>query len=227
MRGAGAMMQPVRAVLLSSLLLAAAAAPASAQSTITLCHATGAASVPYVVAVVPVDNPLGHDAHPDDLIPAPASGCPSTVATYGVPTPAPTAAPTAAPADGTTICHAVRGGYVTLTVSEQGLREHRGHARDRIPAPAGGCPAYTPPTAPVDRDAPPAPAAPTGGALPTRTSQGATAPRRRAAVTRAADGTLPMTGDDDSALILLVGAGLILMGTGGRLLVPAPGAWRR
>jgi hypothetical protein len=42
-----------------------------------------------------------------------------------------------------TICHATgskKNPYVMITISVNGLNGHRNHARDIIPAPAGGCP---------------------------------------------------------------------------------------
>jgi hypothetical protein len=46
---------------------------------ITLCHATGSRTNPYVLITVSVNATTanGHGRHEDDLIPAPAAGCPS------------------------------------------------------------------------------------------------------------------------------------------------------
>lgn len=41
---------------------------------ITICHATGSATNPYQQITVPPNS--GHTKHPDDIIPAPANGCP-------------------------------------------------------------------------------------------------------------------------------------------------------
>ena len=43
---------------------------------INICHATSAGF--FVELTIDVDNP-GHDDHEDDIIPAPAEGCPDTV----------------------------------------------------------------------------------------------------------------------------------------------------
>jgi hypothetical protein len=55
----------------------AASAPSSRK--VTLCHATGSRTNPYVVITVSVNATTGngHGRHDDDLIPAPAGGCPS------------------------------------------------------------------------------------------------------------------------------------------------------
>src|SRR5919199_349416 len=54
-----------------------------------VCHYTGSESAPYVLVQAP---PGGgeHRRHPNDIIPAPAGGCPSTVVT---PAPAPAPRP--------------------------------------------------------------------------------------------------------------------------------------
>ena len=71
----------------------------------------------------------------------------------------------AAPAGTITICHATGSAtnpFVTITVSQNGLHGHNGHANDIIPAPAGGCPTgeNPPPPAPPGPPAPPAPTPP-------------------------------------------------------------------
>ena len=55
---------------------------------ITLCHATGSATNPYVEITVSVEGAThGHAKHPGDIIPAPADGCPmSTPITSSTPT---------------------------------------------------------------------------------------------------------------------------------------------
>jgi len=45
---------------------------------ITICHATGSKTHPYNEITVSVNGLNGHANHPDDIIPAPASGCPTT-----------------------------------------------------------------------------------------------------------------------------------------------------
>ena len=54
---------------------------------ITLCHATGSASTPYVEITVSYNAATeghGHDGHADDIIPAPDEGCPNVLWTGGV-----------------------------------------------------------------------------------------------------------------------------------------------
>jgi len=55
---------------------------------ITLCHATGSATNPFVEITVSVDGAMhGHAKHPGDIIPAPVDGCPmSTLNTSSTPT---------------------------------------------------------------------------------------------------------------------------------------------
>jgi hypothetical protein len=43
---------------------------------ITICHATGSESNPYVEITVDVNGLNGHGDHPNDIIPAPEGGCP-------------------------------------------------------------------------------------------------------------------------------------------------------
>ncbi len=127
---------------------------------ITICHATGSRSNPYVAITVDLNGLNGHGDHPGDIIPAPAAGCsraavaaatttttlsPTTTVTRGRPgaansTPAPT---TTLPArQQITICHATKSStnpYVEITVDLDGLNGHGDHGDDIIPAPAGGC----------------------------------------------------------------------------------------
>ncbi|KAF0107199.1 MAG: hypothetical protein FD146_2040 [Anaerolineaceae bacterium] len=123
---------------------------------ILICHATGSSSNPYVLIEVSVNATDGsmkdgggadHSHHPNDIIPAPAGGCPS--------------GPTNTPVDPTKtpktnekilICHATGSSsnpYVLIEVSvnatdgsmkDGGGADHSHHPNDIIPAPAGGCP---------------------------------------------------------------------------------------
>ena len=53
---------------------------------ITICHKTGSAKHPYVEITVSVDATTdGHGTHEGDLIPAPETGCPSSVITTDPP----------------------------------------------------------------------------------------------------------------------------------------------
>ncbi|MBT2596093.1 hypothetical protein [Arthrobacter sp. ISL-72] len=112
---------------------------------VSICHATGSESNPYVQITVSENslNGNGHALHPGDLIPAPAAGCPGgghgggggkddDDSDHG--------------ADKITICHATgseTNPYVVITISEKawwnGHKDgHNGHA-DIYPVPAGGC----------------------------------------------------------------------------------------
>lgn len=125
---------------------------------ITICHATGSNGNPYSEITIAFSGLNGHAKHTSDLIPAPADGCPTTLATPTITlTPTITTTPEATTVgdDGDkkiTICHATGGGngngkgkdkgikYVMITISVNGLNGHSKHPLDIIPAPAGGCP---------------------------------------------------------------------------------------
>lgn len=53
-----------------------ATAEASSDGKITICHATGSSKNPYNEITISEDGLNGHDKHSDDIIPAPAGGCP-------------------------------------------------------------------------------------------------------------------------------------------------------
>jgi hypothetical protein len=48
----------------------------NSQGKITICHATGSATNPYVLITISVNGLNGHDGHDGDIIPAPEGGCP-------------------------------------------------------------------------------------------------------------------------------------------------------
>lgn len=52
------------------------AAPAAKPTKTTICHKTSSAKKPYVKITVSKSVLKGHIAHPGDIIPAPAAGCP-------------------------------------------------------------------------------------------------------------------------------------------------------
>jgi hypothetical protein len=56
-------------------------APAAKPAKTTICHKTHSATKPYVKIKVGKSVLKGHIAHPGDIIPAPAGGCPGTVLT--------------------------------------------------------------------------------------------------------------------------------------------------
>ncbi|NBN90992.1 MAG: hypothetical protein EBV24_11995, partial [Actinobacteria bacterium] len=100
---------------------------------ITICHATSAGF--HVEITVDRNGLNGHGDHEGDIIPAPASGCPTgIVVTTTVPR-------TTVPPGKITICHATAAGFhVEITVDRNGLNGHGDHEGDLIPAPDGGCP---------------------------------------------------------------------------------------
>ena len=96
---------------------------------VTICHATGSEKNPFVTITVSERALKGHGGHAGDIIPAPAGGCPT--------------GPGDSDGKKVSICHATgsdRNPYVLITVNENALKGHGGHAGDIIPAPAGGCP---------------------------------------------------------------------------------------
>jgi hypothetical protein len=110
---------------------------------VTLCHATGSATNPYVTITISANAVPAHDRHQDgrDIIPAPAGGCPGGSSQTG---------------DGgqgnenehgkVTLCHATgseTNPYVIITISKNALDAHLRHqdGEDIYPAPDGGCPA--------------------------------------------------------------------------------------
>ena len=116
---------------------------------INICHAT--ASGNYVLIAVDRNGLNGHGNHLDDIVPAPAEGCPYSVRQYGLQlvttttsvaaNPGVSTTTTAVPAGKITICHATSAGFfVEITVDRSGLNGHGGHDDDMIPAPTGGCP---------------------------------------------------------------------------------------
>lgn len=109
---------------------------------ITICHATGSDTTPYVEMTVPIDAATGthgHEGHGDDIIPAPADGCPKPTKSETI-----------------TLCHATGDAalpYVEMTVpvdSVTGMNGHEGHADDISPVPAEGCPQPAEPPEPPD-----------------------------------------------------------------------------
>ena len=96
---------------------------------ITICHATTSTTKPYREITVSVNGLNGHAAHPGDIIPTPAGGCPTS--------------PLVIVEDEITICHATgieTTPYEEITVTVNGLDGHVAHEDDIVPAPVGGCP---------------------------------------------------------------------------------------
>lgn len=111
---------------------------------VTICHATGSQSNPYVTITVDADGLNGHGDHSGDIIPAPQGGCPSGQPPVDPPDDPPSN-------EKVTICHATgsqSNPYVTITADANGLNGHGDHSGDIIPAPQGGCPSGEPPVDP-------------------------------------------------------------------------------
>jgi Tol biopolymer transport system component len=128
--------------------------PGGGHTPVTICHATGSATNPYVKITVDDDGAYsGHIYHDGDIIPAPAGGCPKGDK------------PTKTPKvnQKITICHATgsaKNPYVKITVADDGVYNgHIKHPDDIIPAPAGGCPVPTdtPTDTPTPTGTPPTP----------------------------------------------------------------------
>ena len=95
----------------------------------TVCHATGDPANPYNGITVTSAELAVHIGHPDDIIPIPAGGCPTT--------------PVVVNNGKITICRATssdKNPYNEITVSVNGLNGHGKHEGDIIPMPVGGCP---------------------------------------------------------------------------------------
>jgi hypothetical protein len=55
----------------------AAVTSSSSNDKVTLCHATGSSTNPFVEITVSANGLAGHGGHSDDIIPAPSGGCPT------------------------------------------------------------------------------------------------------------------------------------------------------
>ena len=154
-----------------------------APAKVTLCHATGSATNPYVLITISENGLHGHDGHEGDIVPAPAGGCPE-----------PQASPEGRDGDRArpepakvTLCHATGSAtnpYVVITISENGLHGHDGHEGDIVPAPAGGCPA--PAAAPPSTTTTTTPASVAPATVPEPTVERAAVPSAPAEVAVAA-----------------------------------------
>jgi hypothetical protein len=110
---------------------------------VTLCHATGSATNPYVEITISANALAAHQRHQDgrDLYPVPAGGCPGGKSPSG--------------GGGghdnehgkVTICHATgseTNPYVLITVDEHALKAHMEHQHGQdIVNPTGPCPGAT------------------------------------------------------------------------------------
>jgi hypothetical protein len=97
---------------------------------VNICHVTSSEKNPYNEITVSVNGLNGHVIHEGDIIPAPETGCPTTLLEI-------------TDTGKITICHATsseKNPYNEITVSINGLNGHGKHEGDIIPALAGGCP---------------------------------------------------------------------------------------
>lgn len=129
---------------IAGLALLATSAPANAgpDDKISICHATGSDSNPYVEITISENGLNGHYAqgvHDGDIVPAPAGGCPAGGdGDHG--------GDHGSDSKKVTICHATgseKNPYVVITIAEQAwLNGHKdGHngKADIYPVPAKGC----------------------------------------------------------------------------------------
>ncbi len=133
---------------IAGLALLATSAPANAgpDDNISICHATGSDSNPYVEITISENGLNGHYAqgvHDGDIVPAPAGGCP---AGDGGGNGGDHDGDHGSDSKKVTICHATgseKNPYVVITVAEQAwLHGHKdGHngKADIYPVPAKGC----------------------------------------------------------------------------------------
>lgn len=107
--------------------------------TISICHATGDADAPYELLTLTANDLTAHSTHSDDIIPAPAEGCPDELIPDSN--------------DGKiTICHATGNAlhsYNRITIALSGLNGHSKHSDDFIPAPGVPCSSGTPTVTPT------------------------------------------------------------------------------
>ncbi len=95
---------------------------------LTVCHATGDAALPYAEITVSNAELDTHRTHPNDINPAPASGCPLSLVVVH---------------DGMIMfCHATgnkANPFVEINVSANGLNGYGNHAGDFIPVLKDSC----------------------------------------------------------------------------------------
>jgi len=128
---------------IAGLVLLGASAPANAdpEGKISICHATGSESNPYVEITISENGLNGHNAqgvHDGDIVPAPSGGCPSGDDNdHGN---------NGSESKKVTFCHATgseKNPYVVITTSEEAwLHGHKdGHngKADIYPVPDNGC----------------------------------------------------------------------------------------
>lgn len=123
------------------------------QDKVTICHATGSATNPYVTITISVNALDAHRNHQDgrDIIPAPQGGCPGAAAAATA-----TATPLAATATATLvaggddrvgICHRVESRFVFRLVLRSEVEDHRAHGDIIGVSSEAACPSAPAPTA--------------------------------------------------------------------------------
>lgn len=140
------------AVGIAGLVLLGASAPANAdpEDKISICHATGSETNPYVEITISENGLKGHNAqgvHDGDIVPAPYGGCPSGDGGHdGDDGDGGDGGDYGSESKKVTFCHATgseKNPYVVITTAEQawlhGHKDgHNGHA-DIYPVPEHGC----------------------------------------------------------------------------------------
>ena len=114
------------------------AAGASPHPKVTICHATGSAGNPYVEITVSHNAANGeklsdHTSHDDDIIPAPAAGCPSSVP--------PGPGEPGGSEKKVDVCHRTSSEtnpVVKINISQSALQTHLDHG-DSVADPVTGC----------------------------------------------------------------------------------------
>lgn len=160
-------------------------------ATITICH-LDTFNDTYVTMVIDGFDQSDHYDH-EDLIPAPAAGCPLQASESDEADLA---------AEPLLICHRnTDGTYRRESVGREDLKGHDGHKNDLIPAPNGTCPG-------LEAEATPAPTS-TSTAAPDPTRTAVPGPTRTSTPEPTATATPTPAADDDNS------EGGVLSGSGG------------
>jgi len=181
------------------------ARPVLRQASVLVCQATGDGD--YVLVRVLPERLDEYRRNPNNLVPAPANGCPASVRSGEGSIPTTTA---------TTSTPATPPPRATLTTTTPSTTATRRTSTTERATPAAGTSQPKPPAGTsADSDASP----PSSGAVLGATTSGGSASRRTTAFTGKMPANLqrlPNTGNE-TALLLFFGADLLLLGTGLRL----------
>jgi len=122
-----------RLVVVALILVLALLSACAPKNPTTVCHSTGDPAKPYEALTIDSKGLDEHQGHPNDIIPIPMGGCPTSLVVTD---------------NGKiAICHATnsdKNPYNEITVSINGLNGHGDHENDIIPMPASGCPTTKP-----------------------------------------------------------------------------------